>query len=218
MSRNLTAAMIAEITARDLRPVMFIQAQFVSGYIYVWSGLGSISWNGQTWLGVGNYGNVSAISETSDVNAVGVKLQLSGIPNSILGLALNEVRQGAPVFIYQGCMTKDNKVVGTPYLAWAGRMDIGEIAEGSDTSVITITAESRLLDLNRKRERRYEKQDQAIDFPDDLGFDFVPSLQELSITWGKPGSGGIPISGAGGGSSAGGGGGSGREDTGLREF
>jgi len=189
--------MITEITARDLRPVMFVQMQFVSGPIYLWSGIGSISWNGQTWLGVGNYGNVSTISEVSDVNAVGIKMQLSGIPSSTVSLALNEVRQGAPVSIYQGCMTTSGQIVGTPYLAWAGRMDAAEIAEGGDTSVITITAESRLLDLNRKRERRYEKQDQSIDYPDDLGFDFVPALQELVLTWGKSGSG-IPISSPGG--------------------
>lgn len=203
MARNLTAAQIAEITAQNLRPVIFVQAQFTSGIVYVWSGIGSISWNGQTWQGVGSFGSVDIIPETSDLTAVGVKLALSGIPASLITSALGEVRQGAPVFIYQGFLTPAGGVVLNPNTAWSGRMDTCEIAESGDTAVIAITAESRLLDLNRSRERRYQSPDQSIDFPGDTGFDFVPSLQELSIVWGKASSTSAPVGNSGGGGGAG---------------
>src|SRR5260370_12982150 len=180
MARNLTAAQITEITAQNLRPVIFAQLQFTSGIVYLWSGVGSISWNGQTWLGVGTYGNVSTIPETSNVAAAGIKLVLSGIPAQFVTSALGEVRQGAPVIIYQGFLTPAGRVVATPHTAWARRNGTCEIAEAGDTAMISITAESRLLDLNRSRERRYQKQDQSIDFPGDTGFDFVPALQELT--------------------------------------
>ncbi|HXM32291.1 MAG TPA: hypothetical protein VN921_01465 [Chthoniobacterales bacterium] len=212
MARNLTAAQIAEITAQNLRPVMFVQALFTSGYIYVWSGQGPISWNGQTWTGVGSLGSVSTLPETADVTAVGIKLSLSGIPASLITSALGEVRQGNPVIIYQGFLTPAGGVVVSPNNAWQGRMDTCEIAEGGDTAVISITAESRMLDLNRSRERRYEKQDQAIDYPTDLGFDYVASLQELSIVWGKATPSSAPVHPGGGGfvGGRGAGGGAGR--------
>jgi len=213
MARTLTAAQITEITAQNLRPALFCQLLFTSGWVYVWSGLGSISWNGQTWTGVGSFGMISSIPETSDLTAVGLKLALSGIPASLITSALGEVRQGAPVTIYQGFLTPTGGVVSSPNNAWSGRMDTCEIGESGDTATIAITVESRLLDLNRSRERRYEKQDQSIDFPGDLGFDYVPSLQELSIVWGKAtptsapsgvsdgGTGGRGSGGAGGGGS-----------------
>jgi len=216
MARNLTAAQIAEITAQNMRPVMFLQALFTSGYIYLWSGIGPISWNGQTWTGIGSLGTVSAIPETSDVAAVGVKLALSGIPASLITSALGEVRQGNPVIIYQGFLTPSGGVVSNPNNAWQGRMDACEIAEGGDTAVISITAESRMLDLNRSRERRYEKQDQSIDYPTDLGFDYVPSLQELSIVWGKATPTSAPTKPGGGGFTGGRGGGYPRDGGGLR--
>ncbi len=210
MARNLTSAQIAEIQAQNLKPILLCQLQFTSGIVYLWSGIGQIQWNGQTWLGIGTLGSVQAIPETSDLTAVGLKLALSGVDPSMLTHALGEVRQGAPVILYQGFLTASGGVVASPNMAWGGRMDVCEIAEGGDSSVITLTAESRLLDLNRSRERRYQKQDQAIDFPGDLGFDYVPSLQELSVVWGKATPTSAPAAGSGGGSGGGDGGGRGR--------
>lgn len=207
MARTLTAAQIAEITAQNLRPALFCQMFFTSGWVYAWSGVGPIPWNGQTWTGVGSLGLISSIPETSDLTAVGLKLALSGIPASLITSALGEVRQGAPVIIYQGFLTPAGGVVSSPNNAWSGRMDTCEIGESGDAATIAITVESRLIDLNRSRERRYEKQDQSIDFPGDLGLDYVPSLQEISIVWGKASSTSTPATGAGGRGAAGNGGG-----------
>lgn len=190
MSRNLTAGVITEITAKNLRPILLVQASFTSGVVYLWTGYGSLSWNGQTWTGGGNLLSISSLSETQDVIAQGMKFTLNGIPTSLLGKALTEVRQGAPVIVYQGFLTSADAVVSSPYEAWAGRMDTCQIDEGAETASISITAESRLMDLHRSRERRYTHDDQQIDFAGDKGFEFVPALQELNVTWGGAG---VPV-------------------------
>jgi hypothetical protein len=187
MSRNLTAGVITEMTAQNMRPVLFVQMKFVSGFQFFWTGYGSISWNGQTWTGVGNLGTISPLPETGDVTAQGVQLQLSGIPSSLIGFALSEVRQGAPVTIYQGFLTSAGAVVSNPANAWSGRMDTCVIVDGADTATITINCESRLTDLKRSRERRYTSQDQTVDSPSDKGFDFVPGLQQMNLSWGGAG-------------------------------
>lgn len=204
MARNLTAAQLAEITAQNLRPALFVSLAFTSGTVYLWSGVGSISWNGQTWLGVGDLGQVSPIGETSDVTAVSVKLSLSGIPADMVTHALGEVRQGAPVFIYQAFLTTAGGIVSSPNTAWSGRMDTCEISESGETAIISITAESRMLDLRRICPRRYENQDQTIDFIGDLGFSYVASLQEASVFWGVAAPTSAPIGGGGGGMGGGG--------------
>ncbi len=191
MSRNLTAAAIAEITAQNMRPVLFVALQFSSGYLYLWSGYGSIVWNGITWQGVGDLGAISAITEVSDVSAASLNLTLAGVPVSLLGDALTQVRQGNAVIIYQGFLTAAGAIVANPYQAWAGRMDTCTIREGAsqtggpvDTAVITLSCENRLIDLKRARERDYDQQDQQINFPGDNGFQFVPQLQQLNVVWG----------------------------------
>ena len=59
------------------------------------------------------------------------------------------------------------------------------ISDGGDTATIKLTAESRLIDLDRSRERRFTSEDQKIEFPDDKGLEYVDDLQDKEIVWGS---------------------------------
>ena len=61
------------------------------------------------------------------------------------------------------------------------------VSEDAESASITLTAESRMIDLNRPRVRRYTPEDQKIDYPNDKGLDYVSSLQEAEISWGVNG-------------------------------
>jgi len=67
---------------------------------------------------------------------------------------------------------------------FSGRMDVMSITEDGDSCTITMTAESRLIDLERPRLRRWTSEDQKGLDATDKGFEFVNSLQEASIKWG----------------------------------
>ena len=60
------------------------------------------------------------------------------------------------------------------------------VTEQAETATITIQAENRLVDLERPRIRRYSDEDQKSDTANasDVGFEFVPSLQDKVITFG----------------------------------
>lgn len=207
MSRPLTVAMALEIQKRLLRPITLVDCEFSTGHIYVWSGIGSIPWNSQTWVGLGKFGGISPLPETTEVRADGVQLSLSGIPSDLVTHALEEIRQGKACLVYFGCLDESGNVIADPFKAFAGRTDTANIDEGGDTSTIVINVENSLIDLSKPHERRYTHDDQQIDFPGDLGFQFVPSLQEKNVVWGK----GAPIArgtgNSGGGVNPGGGGG-----------
>lgn len=76
-------------------------------------------------------------------------------------------------------------MIDDPILMFEGKLDVPSIQEGGDTSTITLSYESRLIDLQRSRESRYTNEDQQRAFAGDLGCEFVASLQEKQITWGK---------------------------------
>jgi len=182
MARGLTAGMLAEVVKSLINPALFLEATFISGTIYVWSGYGPVVWNGHTWTGLGDLGKVSAIEETIDTRAAGIRLELSGLNPDLLNKALNECRQGDPVILYFGTLTDAGAVIADPYQAFNGLMDVPTIDEKQ--GIISITVESELLDLKRAPGTRFTHEDQQIEFPGDLGFEYVAQLQNKTLKWG----------------------------------
>ncbi len=203
MTRALTSAMGTAIAADKVYPVVFVEISFASGIVRFWSGLGPITWNGLTWYGTGALGSMSQLPETSDLQAQGVSLSLSGIPSDILADCLGEVRQGKPARIWFGAMDASGGLIADPYQAMAGRVDAVKLSEGGDTSTITVNVETQLVDMQRARDRRYTDKDQQFYFPGDLGFQYVPAMQTWTGVWGRKTT--SASSGGGGGGNGGGG-------------
>lgn len=80
MPRSLDTTLSAALANSNVQPVILAIITFASGTVYVWSGVGNLIWNGNTYLGVGSLGNISAITEGSGIEAQGVTLTLSGVP------------------------------------------------------------------------------------------------------------------------------------------
>jgi hypothetical protein len=193
MPRPWSSTMLAQFSAANIKPVLFLQMQFTDGPIHVWSGLGTVTWNGIQWTGLGELGTISPVEESSEIKATNVTFTLTGIPHDLIVHALGQVRQGNPVLLWFGALGSNNNVLADPLQLFAGRMDVPTIDEGAQTSTISIAVENRLIDLNRSRERRFTDQDQQIDHPGDLGFQYVQMIQNWNGTWGKAGPGGIPL-------------------------
>lgn len=186
MARELSAAMLNAIALNQLRPVMLAQIGTASADVLVWTGVGNLTWNSLTFLGVGNFGGISTVEETSDLKAAGLTFSLSGVPSSMISIALGSMRYGRTVNLWFGLfdITTD-ALIEDPYLMFSGLTDVPAIDEGAEASVISLSAENRLIDLERPRVRRYTTEDQKIDDASDLGFEFVPILQEKEIIWGR---------------------------------
>ena len=185
MSRDISAGVQSAISATEVQPIILFEGSFASGTVYVWSGYGDLVWDGDTYLGVGTLGAISNVSEASEISAKGITVSMSGIPSSLISLVLGDVRQGAVGKVHMGFLNSSGVVIDDPILMFEGKLDVPSIQEGGDTSTITLSYESRLIDLQRAREGRYTNEDQLRAFPGDLGCAFVASLQEKIINWGK---------------------------------
>lgn len=187
-TRNLTAGMLAAIAAGTVRPAVLYEGVFVSGgsdaYLRLWTGVGDLVWNSVTWTGGGQLLAISPLEEAAEVRAVGFSVTLSGMPSSLIANALVNARQGRPGKLYLALFDASAGLIADPYQLDGGRLDFTVIEDAGDTCTIAAQYESRLVDLERPRERRYTAEDQKIDYPSDLGFDYVPSLQETELIWG----------------------------------
>jgi hypothetical protein len=186
MARGISAALNTEFNADKLRPIFFFKSVWASGTTYIWSGYGNISWDGQTWAGVGDLAGMTAIEETTLVRANGVKFTLAGVPSALVALALGQARQGTEVSLWVGAVDEDMNIIADPYKIFSGLMDVPGIIEGPETSTITIAAENRLIELERARELRWTDQFQQNRFAGDVGFQYIAGLQDKAIYWNVP--------------------------------
>ena len=204
MSRSLSAEMLAVATADIVRPIYLVKAEFDSTppedrNLYLWSGFGDLTFNGKNYLGVGNLLSISAVDESTDLTASGASIVLSGIQSPLLAIARDEDYQGRPITIYLGALDDTGDLIASPTVLFSGFMDVMTIAEAGETSTISVTAENKLIAFDRSYVRRYTAEDQKIDYPNDMGFEFVAKIADQEIIWGRA----SPASGQGSGSDAG---------------
>ena len=184
MSRDLTTALNNEFTSTEMAPFIAIDLAFDGGDFRTWTGYGNIEFGGNTYVGSGDILSVGPVQESSEIKANGINISLSAIPSDLISSALTDPYQGRSAKLFLGIIN-DGVVVSDPYMIFKGSMDLMTIDDNGESANIQLTAESRLIDLDRARERRFTSEDQKIDYPNDKGLEFITSLQEKAIVWGN---------------------------------
>jgi hypothetical protein len=202
MSRSLNAALVTEMNAAGLAPATFAFLDFQGGAVRVWDGVGSKTWGGDTYTGLGYLGTISPVEESADVRANGIILQVSGVPSALIATVLGDNYNRRDVTVWVGALNATGALVADPDVAFSGRMNNIDFDKGAETAVLRISAESRLVDLLRPRERRYTHEQQQIDFAGDLGLEYMPRAQSTAFVWGAQRA--PTFAGTGGGGGAGG--------------
>lgn len=193
MTRTIATATQDELAKAQLAPIIFVELDFASGFIRMWSGVGPIIWNGQTWTGGGQLLEVSSIEETKAVESTAASITLSGVPSELVAVAYGDFSQGRPVRIWLGMLNPTTgAVLADPVQIFAGRMDTIGDSDSGETATIAVSAESNLADLDRLRVRYYTDQDQQRLFESDRSLRYIPSMQDRPITWGTVGSINVP--------------------------
>ena len=204
--RGVSEGFKEAVGADVVRPFLAVELLFDSSPFRVWNGLGTLDVNGVVYSGAASLLNISTIEETTEIAARGMTFQMSGIPSELLSLAISEPYQGRIARAHFGVLnvperllTQVGEIITSENLLpidisesdqrelveiFSGHMDVMSISDGEDTAVITITAESRLIALERPVVSRFTPEDQKRRYAGDKGFDFVADLQDKEIKWG----------------------------------
>ena len=192
MSRSLTSSMQTAVTADLVRPIILVECAFDSGDLNLWNGIGTLTVSSTDYVGAGTLLAIGEIAESSELQANGITVTLSGITDPLLAKARDEDYQGRELTVKLGAMDSSNGVISSPVTVFSGFMDTMTINDSSETATIQIAVENRLIEFERTRIRRYTAEDQKIDYPNDKGLEFVAEMAEKEIVWGRSqvGSGG----------------------------
>ena len=186
MSRVLSNAMKEMAVAKVVRPIFLVHMVFDSSELNIWSGVGDLSFDSVTYTGLGDLLSISEIKETSDISATGINVSLSGVKTSLIAVAKDQDYQGRELTVRLGAFNESGSLIADPVIIFSGFMDTMTIAEAGAYSSITIAVENKLVAFERAKVRRYTAEDQKIEYPADKGFEFVTSIVQKEIFWGRP--------------------------------
>jgi hypothetical protein len=174
----------AAAEAPHVEQVHFVALDLPSGYLRMHTRVGSMTWGGFTWLGVGQLGDIGDIDEDAMLRPNGTDVTLSGVDAALVSAAMTEKYHGRAIAVYWGCLDPSTQVlVSTPETIFAGLMDYMECHLGAGTGSISVHAEGDLARWQRHRNSLYSHESQSANWPGDRGFDQIPFMQTRKIDW-----------------------------------
>lgn len=105
-------------------PVVMVYLDWPGGAVRAHSGVGTITWGGHSWFGVGKFGEVEIPGEAPGLAASNVSLSLLGVPPAIWDTLSTPIRN-RPGALWAALATKPggNVLVGSPISLFNGHMD-----------------------------------------------------------------------------------------------
>jgi hypothetical protein len=179
--KTLSAPALAAL-AQPCVPLTALIQLDLSSTVYLNTSGWNLVWAGHTYTGAGAVGRVDAM-EDAPGEIKGLRFELSGVPSSMLALALAEPVQGRPVTVSTAIFDPATYQVLDVSADWVGRLDVMSIVESGETATVVVTAEHRGVDLLRAAVVRYTNADQQRFFAGDRGLEYVVDQVDQPIVW-----------------------------------
>jgi hypothetical protein len=182
VSRGLSTTNTTQVDAAHLHEVVLVKLEFDTP-VYVHSGIGNISYDGNTYLGVGDLGGISALRESEALGPAAVTLTLDGTDSDYITEALDSGNLYDKVTIYEGYRQDDGTLYDDPWIAWKGWFEYASVSLG-EQAIVEVTCQHDLSVLNEKDGGRYSDEDQQDAYTGDVGFEFVAATVGVKLVWG----------------------------------
>ncbi len=154
-----------------------------SGSVYVHSGIGSITFDGNNYTGVGNLGNIGEARESEQLGPLSIEVTLNALVSDYLEAALDAGKYGDPVTIYAAYRQADGTLVSDPWVVWSGWYEFAQIKAGNE-NIISMTLQHDLSVLEEKDGSRFTDEDHQGKYAGDLAFEFVHEAATQKLVWG----------------------------------
>jgi len=164
------------------------------GPVYLWNGFGTRIFDGKTYLGAGDLGNIDGLEEARHPVSHQVTFSLSGVPDSpvdLLAKALAEADniQGRDVFVALQLFDGAWQPVGNPIQIYWGRcmpprvqLQPASETQGAQRTLLLPT-ENLFWGRGRPAAGRYTDREQQMRYPADRFCEYTATMVNLTLTW-----------------------------------
>lgn len=183
--KTIDADVYNAMSGSILQPAMLIDL-LLDEPLYLWTGVGDLEYESQTYKGTGAFGTISTSDTDSSLSANGISLTLSGVPTDVLQFALSPNYRNKKVVVNIVLFDSDGMLVGGNRF-YVGRIDVVNISKSGEENIITVNVENHLINFSRPLIRRYNQEDQQL-FVDntDIGFEYISKINgDIAFNWGN---------------------------------
>jgi hypothetical protein len=180
MSRTVPAALLTALTQSNVEPFYAVELLLDSSPVRLWTGYGDRTIDGETYTGSGSLMSISGLEETADLSAKSITISLSGMPGSLVSLALQEPYQRRKCRVLFGVRDVDNFVE-----VFSGSLNKMTIEDSAESGTISVLVDSKLVELEKASNRRYTSESHKSRHSGDTFFDYVAAIQDAEIVWGR---------------------------------
>jgi hypothetical protein len=185
VSRWVSSANEAAADGDNIRACFLLDLAFDSGHVRVNDGGIDLVVSGNTYYGVGSFGDFDGVEESVEFVARGVRFTLSGVDSGLISTIRTEKYKRRAATLYVAMLTEQVALVDTPEVVWAGFMDTMQLEQDGPQTQITLQCEHRLR--NSPPFSRFSDADQKARSPGDRGFDALHLVAGYKSTWGGRG-------------------------------
>lgn len=123
-TRGAGTTLMAELAKPTFFPIYLVFIDWPSDPVYAHTNTGDVSWNSQTWTGVGRFGQLALPTENQGMAARHATFGLVGL-TSALNAKMEDADRDMQCSIYFGCVTAraGNTLVGDPVEIFSGLAD-----------------------------------------------------------------------------------------------
>jgi hypothetical protein len=179
MPRTISSSLLVALSQPEVQPFYAIEIDLDSGPLRLWTGIGPRTIDDEVYTGGGSLMAISGLEEVADLSAKNITLSLSGMPEDIIGLALQEPYQRRKVRVLWGVTNVSDFVE-----VFSGSLNQMVIEDSPESGTISVTVDSKLVELERASNRRYTAENHKSRYPNDSFFDYVTELQDKNVRFG----------------------------------
>lgn len=181
--RNLDATLKANAESSYFKYAIFVDLAFPSGNVRVHNSVGTFTFGGNDYLGVGGFGQIEAMDESIQLVDNPIRLTLSSITPEIIDAVKVDDVFGRAALIYIGSLDADGNLEADPTNWITGYMEHASVLIGNENAV-SIQVQTEASRLRLRNNKRWTIEDHQAENPGDLFLEFLPYLREANIQWG----------------------------------
>jgi len=184
--RTVSIAVEAALLSKSMRYGFLAEVETSVGLTQFWSGPGTLSYDGKSWLGLGALGRISGMGETAEVRTTETRYELSGISNNTeLAKFLNNPVRGLLAKAWFALMDDQNQVIPDPIQIDETLLDTATVLTSENMiSTLILVGTSAIFDFRRPKTLAITHEQQQLDYLGDTGFDRIPTeVADKQVSW-----------------------------------